>query len=68
MDVIHVPIKHGRPQAARRYAPMVRSSGAENVAHKYTLISLQGTRILETRPFFNVPITVAIGAAIIIGT
>lgn len=68
MDVTHVPIKHGRPQAARRYVPMVRTPGAEDVADKYALISLQETRIPETRPFSNVLITVAIGAAIIIGT
>ena len=67
MDVIHVPIKHGPPLAARRYAPMVGTSN-NDIAGMNALTSQQEILMPETRPSFNVQIMVEIGAAIIIGT
>ena len=65
--VTHVPIKPGRRQVARRYAPMVRTPNTGTLVRKYVLKGLQETRMLETRPFFNVQVRVEIGAATTIG-
>ena len=66
-DVIPVPIEHGHLQAARRYVPMVRTHLVGQISAMHELTRSQIIRMLETKPFSNVQITVETGAATIIG-
>ena len=68
MAAIHVPIRLGRPQAARASAPMVRFDRCDRSVAMYVLTGWQITRMLETRLFFNVQVMGVNGAATTTGT
>ena len=63
MAAIHVPIRPGRPQAARASALMVRSNRCDPFVAVCVLTEWQITRMLETRLFFNVQVMGENGAA-----
>ena len=68
MAAIHVPIRLGRPQAARASAPMVRSDRCDRFVAICVLTEWQITRMPETRLFFNVQVMGDNGAATTTGT